>query len=242
VQADSTATLRVVASGFPTLFYQWVKNGQNLANATNSTLSISNAAVADAGQYSVAVSNLGGVRISAFATLTVNRPPLAANFSAATIQNSSITIPIEKLLFSASDPDIDPLSLISVATPTQNGGSFVRTATDITYAPPVGFIGLDSAAYTVSDGRGGSASALINIQVRSADALSGNLLPLTAITGGFRVSFAGIPDRSYTLQRAESVTGPWSNLTSVVVGPTGIGTYDDTNSPPPTAFYRTVYP
>jgi hypothetical protein len=242
VQAGNTATLRIVASGFPPILYQWAKNGQSLASATNSTLTISNATIGDAGQYSVFVSNPGGVSASAFAALTVNRPPVAGNFYAATIQNSPINIPIEKLLFSASDPDTDPLVLLSFATPTPNGGSLVRSASDITYTPPTGFIGLDSSLYTVSDGRGGSASAFINIQIRSADDPSGNLLPLTHIDDGFRITFAGIPGRTYTLQRADSLTGPWSNITSVIVGSAGIAIFDDTNSPPSTAFYRTVYP
>jgi hypothetical protein len=242
VQAGSNATLRVLASGFLPLLYQWTKNGLTLSSATNSTLLITNTTIDDAGHYSVFVSNLGGVHISAFATLTVNRRPIARNFNAATIQNQPITIAIEKLLFYASDPDTDPLSLVSVASPTHNGGSFVRGSSDLTYSPPNSYLGLDSSTYTVNDGRGGSASALINIQIRSADDPSGNVLPLTPIPGGFRVSFAGIPGRSYTLQRAESVTGPWSNILTVVIGSLGVQTFDDTNSPPPIAFYRTIYP
>jgi hypothetical protein len=242
VQAGNLATLRAIASGFPLLNYQWIKNGTNVPGAIANVLSISNATAADSGQYSLTVSNIGGVTASATATLTVNRPPLAGNFNAATIQNQPISFPIDKLLFSASDPDGDSLTLVSIATPTPNGGSFVRSATDVTYNPPNGYIGFDSSIYTVSDGHGSSAAALINIQIRSPDDLSGNLLPLTPISGGFRVSFAGIPGRAYTLQRSDSVTGPWSNLVSVTVGPSGIAIFDDTNSPPPTAFYRTVYP
>jgi Concanavalin A-like lectin/glucanases superfamily/Bacterial Ig domain/Immunoglobulin domain/Immunoglobulin I-set domain len=242
VQAGNTAALRVVANGFPPLSYQWVKNGLNLPNATNSTLSLSNVTIADAATYSVFVSNSGGVRVSDLVTLTVNRPPVASNLNAATIQNSPINIPVEKLLFFASDPDADPVALAYVVTPTANGGAVTRGTTDVTYTPPNGFIGGDNFTYSVSDGRGGSGSALVIVQVRSANDPSGNLLPLTPIAGGFSVSFAGIPGRPYTLQRAEAVTGPWSNLASVIVGPTGIGIFDDTNSPPPTAFYRTAYP
>jgi hypothetical protein len=246
VQAGGTARFFAVGSGFPPLRYQWQKNGTNIPGATLGgtalPYTIVNVSLADAGQYSVAVSNIGGVTTSAPAILTVNRSPVAGNFNAATLQNTPINIPIQKLLLFASDPDADPLSLASVATPTTNGGTFVSGTTDITYTPPNGYIGVDSSTYTVSDGRGGSASALINVQIRSANQLSGNLLPLTQIPGGFRVTFAGIPGYSYTLQRAESINGPWSNVTAVVVGSLGIGIYDDTNSPPPTAFYRTVYP
>jgi hypothetical protein len=242
VQAGSTATLRAIASGFPTLNYQWLKNATVLLSATSNSLIINNAAITDSGQYVLTVSNVGGSATSAVATLTINRPPSTSNLNASTIQDQPISIPIAKLLLFASDADGDPLSLSSVSNPGANGGVVVRGATDVTYTPPAGYIGSDSFTYSISDGRGGFGSGSVLVQVRSANDPSGNLLPLTAIPGGFSVNFAGIPGRTYTLQRAESVTGPWSNLTSVIVGPTGIGTFDDTNSPPPTAFYRTVYP
>jgi Concanavalin A-like lectin/glucanases superfamily/Bacterial Ig domain/Immunoglobulin domain len=241
IQAGSIATLRAVASGFPTLNYQWLKNGTNVPGATSNSLIISNAAITDAGQYILTVNNVGGSVASTVATVTVNRPPSASNLNAATVQEQPISIPIEKLLLFASDADGDPLALSSAAS-SANGGTVARGLTDVTYTPPPGFIGTDSFTYSVSDGRGGSGSALVIVQVRSANDPSGNLLPLTPIAGGFSVSFAGIPGRPYTLQRAEAVTGPWSNLASVIVGATGIGIFDDTNSPPPTAFYRTVYP
>jgi hypothetical protein len=242
VQAGATATLRAVASGFPTLSYQWLKNATYVPGATSNSLIISNATITDAGQYVLTVNNVGGSVTSSVATLTVNRPPTASNLNAATIQDQPISIPIAKLLLFASDADADPLTLSSVSGSSTNGGVVVRSATDVTYTPPSGYIGSDSFTYTVSDGRGGLGSALALVQVRSANDPSGNLLPLTPIPGGFEVGFAGIPGRAYTLQRAETVTGPWSNLISVLVGPSGIGIFDDTNSPPPTAFYRTVYP
>jgi len=89
---------------------------------------------------------------------------------------------------------------------------------------------------------GGSGSALVLIEVRPNDQISGNMLPVTLVPGGYQVGFFGIPGRTYTLQRAETVTGPWTTLSSVVIGPDGLGIYYDTNSPPSTAFYRTVYP
>jgi hypothetical protein len=242
VQAGSTATLRVVASGFPTLNYQWIKSGTNLPGATSNSLTISNAAITDAGQYFLMVSNVGGSATSAVATLTINRPPSTSNVNAAAIQDQPISIPIAKLLLFASDSDGDPLALSSVSSSSTNGGVVARGTTDVTYTPPAGYIGSDSFTYSISDGRGGFGSGSVLIQVRSANDPSGNLLPLLAIPGGFEVSFAGIPGRTYTVQRAEAVTGPWSNLTSVLAGPSGIGVFDDTNSPPPTAFYRTVYP
>jgi hypothetical protein len=242
VNAGSSATMRVVASGFPALIYQWIKNGTNVLGGTAGNLVISNAALTDAGQYAVSIANSGGSVTSVAATLTINQPPLASNIAAGTKQNQPISIPIEKMMFYAFDPDGDPLALSAVSATSTNGGTVVRGPTDVTYTPVTGFIGTDSYSWSVSDSRGGSASALVLIQVRPTDQVSGNMLPLTAVPGGFQVGFFGIPGRTYTLQRAESISGPWTTLDSVLVGPDGLGVYYDTNSPPPTAFYRTVYP
>jgi hypothetical protein len=242
VNLGSSATMRVVASGFPTLIYQWTRNGTNVPGGTGSNLIVANASLADAGQYAVSISNSGGSVTSVVAILTINQPPLASNITAATKQNQAISIPIEKMLLYASDPDGDPLTLSAVSTTSTNGGTVARGAADVTYTPVTGFIGADSFSWSVSDNRGGTGSALVLIQVRPNDQISGNMLPLGVVPGGFQVGFFGIPGRAYTLQRAETVSGPWTTLSSVLVGPDGLGVYYDTNSPPPTAFYRTVYP
>lgn len=241
ITIGSPATLRVLASGFPTLLYQWTKNGTNLPGATSNPLVIASPTFSDAGQYAVTVSNSGGSITSAVATVSINQPPLASNITAGTKQNKPISIPIAKMLFYASDPDGDPLTLSAVTTST-NGASVITNINEVIYTPASDYIGSDAFSWGVSDGRGGSASALVLIEVRPYDQVSGNMLPLTVVPGGYQVGFFGIPGRTYTLQRAESVSGPWTTLTSVLAGPDGLGLYYDTNSPPTTAFYRTVYP
>jgi alpha-tubulin suppressor-like RCC1 family protein len=72
----SNATFSVSAAG-SSLFYQWLKNGTNLATGgnmsgvTGSVLTILSPQLSDAGQYSVVVSNIGGAVASSNATLTV---------------------------------------------------------------------------------------------------------------------------------------------------------------------------
>ncbi len=65
--------LSVGASGSGLLAYQWLKDGVDIVDATNSTYEISAAAVADAGGYSVVVLGAcSSVVTSAVATVTVN--------------------------------------------------------------------------------------------------------------------------------------------------------------------------
>ncbi|MEO5804790.1 MAG: immunoglobulin domain-containing protein [Verrucomicrobiota bacterium] len=68
----ATATFTVVAGGTPPLSYQWQFNGNNLTNVTGTSLSLSNVVSANAGNYSVIVSNAAEAVTSDFATLTVN--------------------------------------------------------------------------------------------------------------------------------------------------------------------------
>jgi uncharacterized protein YpmS len=74
------AMFNVLASSQTPLFYQWSLNGTNLTDgahlsgSTNATLTVSNVAASDAGNYSVTVSNSHGSITSSNATLTVLFP------------------------------------------------------------------------------------------------------------------------------------------------------------------------
>ncbi len=74
VNQGQTAIFTVGASG-PNLAYQWLFNGTNLAGATDSSLTISNALPANEGTYAVIVSNSTATVTSSNATLTVIVPP-----------------------------------------------------------------------------------------------------------------------------------------------------------------------
>ena len=77
VSQGSSATFTVVASGTPAPAYQWRCNGTNLAGASASAYTVTNAQPANAGSYTVVVTNSGGSVTSTVANLTVNVPPPA---------------------------------------------------------------------------------------------------------------------------------------------------------------------
>ncbi|MDB6122210.1 MAG: sulfatase [Pedosphaera sp.] len=80
--AGTTATFSATATGAPPLSYQWRKNGVDLVNngkfsgANSATLSINNLIQADAGGYSVRITNSSGSIVSITATLSVNDPAI----------------------------------------------------------------------------------------------------------------------------------------------------------------------
>ena len=71
VCAGDAVTFRVVADASPPPSYQWRKDGEDIPDATDPTLTIDPVTFADAGVYDVVITNLCGVVISDPALLTV---------------------------------------------------------------------------------------------------------------------------------------------------------------------------
>jgi sugar lactone lactonase YvrE len=95
VAAGAGVVFTVEASGSPAPAYQWRRNGVALANggnvsgATSSALTLGAAGSADAGTYTVEVSNSAGAVTSSGATLTVTDPAVAPTI---TTQPASRTV------------------------------------------------------------------------------------------------------------------------------------------------------
>jgi uncharacterized repeat protein (TIGR02543 family) len=70
----SSVSFTVVAAGSPAPTYQWKKNGVALPGATADTLMLSNVQLADAGIYTVALTNTAGSLQSSPATLSITSP------------------------------------------------------------------------------------------------------------------------------------------------------------------------
>ena len=88
---NAKVSFSVVADGTTPLNYQWMFNGVNISGANNNQLTINNVQAANAGNYTVIVSNGGGFSISQPATLTVNEASLAPDSIAGRTFTCSIT-------------------------------------------------------------------------------------------------------------------------------------------------------
>ncbi len=75
VNQNQNTSFSVVASGTAPFSYQWVFNGTPLSGATNAALALANVQPANAGSYTVIVTNLANSVTSSAATLTVYVPP-----------------------------------------------------------------------------------------------------------------------------------------------------------------------
>ena len=107
------------------------------------------------------VSDGRGATASATNTITVfNRPPVAVNDTASTPQNLPVTIYV---LANDSDPDGNPLTVQSVTQPANGSVAIQPGGGAVIYTP--GSTGSASFSYTVSDGKGGAATASVSVTI-----------------------------------------------------------------------------
>jgi hypothetical protein len=95
-----------------------------------------------------------------------NAAPVANDDAASTRPGAAVLVPV---LANDSDPDGDPLSLAAVV---MSGHGTVAVDADqrrLRYVPQAGFVGRDSFAYAVSDGRGGVSAATVSVAVEAAN-------------------------------------------------------------------------
>jgi purine nucleoside phosphorylase len=90
VIVGQSATFSVVATGSAPLGYQWSRNGTAVSGATNSMLTLNTAQSADAGSYTVMVTDVAGSVPSMVATLTVI-PPTPPSFDSAGMTPNGFT-------------------------------------------------------------------------------------------------------------------------------------------------------
>jgi hypothetical protein len=91
VPVGGTAFFTVTAGGSSPLNYQWSFNNTNLPNATNATLTLTGVQTTNAGNYSVAITNLYGATNSFPATLSVITSPQNCGYVIFGNNNNSAT-------------------------------------------------------------------------------------------------------------------------------------------------------
>jgi len=109
------------------------------------------------------VYDAAGNRTSTSSTGPCNgdNPPVAVNDSITTNVSTPITFDPRT---NDSDPDNDPLT-ITATGPASHGTVVINSGTSLTYTPTTGYAGADSFTYTISDGRGGMATATVSATI-----------------------------------------------------------------------------
>ena len=236
--AGSNVTFAVAAWGTPAPSFQWRKDGAAIPGATSSNHVVTASAGA-AGYYDCIVSNTLGSIVSAAALLNVQgptppAPPVANADSANTLSNTPVIINVL-----ANDTDIngDTITIVEVAQGT-NGSVVINGGTNVTYAPNVGFVGLDAFTYIITDGNAGTNTATVNVTVSApaAPAFTSQPTNLTVVVGAnvtFGASTTGTTPLSFQWSKGGNPIGGATNvsysLSNVTSNDAGIFSVSVTN-------------
>jgi Leucine-rich repeat (LRR) protein len=189
--AGASASFSVTASGTAPLSYQWQFAGNNIAGATASSLTLNNVQLSDAGNYSVAITNVAGSVTSSVAVLTIWAAP------AITTQPSSRTnITGSDATFTVNATGTAPLSY-----QWQFGGNNISGAT--TSSLTLNNVQLSSAgdySVVVTNIAGSLGSAVATLTVWAPPAITIQPLSRTNLTGtsaSFSVTATGTAPLSY---------------------------------------------
>ena len=113
--------------------------------------------------FNYTVEDGNGGTDTATVTITVdpqNDVPVANDDGATTPEDTDVTIDV---LGNDSDVDGDSLTVSSVTQPSN--GTVTNNNTDVTYSPDANFNGTDTFNYTINDGNGGTATAIVTVNV-----------------------------------------------------------------------------
>lgn len=108
-----------------------------------------------------------GAATSSEATVSINVSPLNDNpnalaDSASTVKNAVVSIPV---LANDSDVEGDELTVTSVSQTPNGTVTITGGGKSVNYKSKPNFNGIDTFTYTISDGHGGSATALVTVTV-----------------------------------------------------------------------------
>ena len=147
----------------------------------------------------------------------------------------------------ATSRTLSSLSFRASSKTAVASSNFSRPKARITSTRTAGSLSLgatDNLTYTISDNHGGTFTPTVHVTISSSGVPSPNIVvPASYQNGTFRVTFAGIPELTYTIQAKDSLEGSWTFLKTATAGADGLfEVIDAPTPPPPLRLYRTIYP
>jgi len=156
VNSGVTATFKVSVIGTASLAYQWYFGSTPLAGATNTTLLVTNALIANQGNYKLVITNNYGAVTSSIASLTVNAAP------SITAQPVNQTV----LAGSAANFSVTASGAAPLVYQWFKGSTALTTQTNTTFTIPSTVAG-DAGSYTVviTNNLGSITSSVVTLTV-----------------------------------------------------------------------------
>ena len=155
-------------------------NGLVVINAGSTNLTYTPASLGIATIAYTISDGHGGTSTAVITVSVTNIPPVAVNDTASTFVNVPVTINVL-----TNDSDANGDSLVITNATTTNGVVVINAgSTNITYKPATNFSGTVTLNYTISDGNGGTASAVVTVTVTPvADVAVGKAGPAGSVYG-----------------------------------------------------------
>jgi hypothetical protein len=183
--------------------------------------------------------------ITTVVTTSVNHSPVAVADTIQRYATEGVKVGLSTLLANDTDPDSDTLTITAVSPTSPNGGTIYLANNWIHYVPAAGFTAADTFTYTINDGHGSNAVGTVTVAIKTDQNPGSSQIGSIQNLGSsiYRITFGGIPGRTYTIQYTESLTIPivWQTLGTATATANGTFTFDD-NSGSLLRFYRAVYP
>ncbi|MBD3668371.1 MAG: tandem-95 repeat protein [Kangiella sp.] len=175
IKANTTEILDVLANdydpdGDQIYISQYSLPGQGTVEVVNNKIHYtSNEGATGTDSFAYEVSDTkGGKAIAAisisFIVENENSPPVANDDEITTLSGSAVTVDV---LANDTDTDGDTLNIESFTNGSY--GTVVQSGNNLVYTPESNYAGTDSFAYIISDGNGGSSTAVVAVIVEAAN-------------------------------------------------------------------------
>jgi hypothetical protein len=174
-----------------------------------------------------------------------NHPPVAVDDTVTRFTDRVMVSASQRLLRNDYDPDPnEALSLVYYSTRTTNGGTVFLQGDWLTYAPTNGFTGEDHFNYTITDNRGGLASANVIIRPESPRVVPplNHFLVLQEPGTVPVLRYTGTPGVTYRIEGSDTFApGSWQTVAVLTARTDGtLDMLDPSTILHPRRFYRAV--
>ncbi len=236
VAEGTDLTFNVVVGGAAPFTYRWLFEGTPLLNETNPTLTILNARLTNAGNYSVIVSNLSGAATSSNATLSVNAAPVLATIPNRLVNAGAVLVftnfasdanlPANSLSFSLGS---SPLPGASV-DPASGVFTWAAPASEVLLTNRISLVVTDNGVPSLSD------TASFEIVVVPPPRIAA-IVP--SAEGFLSFQWQTYPGKTYLIQYKNNFQeAAWTDWGSPVIAASNLISTDEDLAGHPQRFYR----
>ncbi len=164
--AGSNVTFSVTGGGSSPLSYQWQFNGVGISGKTNSSLTVSNVSLANAGNYQVGLGNAYNSVTSSVAVLTVLDPPVISS-QPASLTNYAGTLAAFNVTASALGGTPVNFQWLKDGVPLANGGNISGVTSSTLSLINVTRGDADSYSVVITNSYGAVTSAVVTLTIRT---------------------------------------------------------------------------